>query len=172
MRQLWPAGIVAALILAVWVLTTGALHIDGFLDCCDGLFGGKTPEDRLRIMRNERVGAFAVVGGILLVLTKYAALAGLADPLAARLLALTLGRWGMALAITLFPYRRAEGLGRSIKDNAGWRGFAVASLAVGAGSWWLASANGLAAMAVAGVATLAVASYVLRRLPGLTGGLR
>src|ERR1019366_7911728 len=61
LRLLWPPGISAALVLLAWVLLTGALHMDGFLDTCDGLFGGHTSEERLRIMKDERVGAFAVV---------------------------------------------------------------------------------------------------------------
>jgi len=43
--------IVAFLVLTAWVVLTGALHLDGFCDLCDGLFGGRTPEDRLRIMQ-------------------------------------------------------------------------------------------------------------------------
>ena len=52
---LFPAGVRAALDLALWVALTGALHLDGFLDACDGLFGGRTVESRLEIMRDEQV---------------------------------------------------------------------------------------------------------------------
>jgi adenosylcobinamide-GDP ribazoletransferase len=64
----------AALLLAVWVLLSGALHLDGFLDACDGLLGGFTPESRLRILKDEHKGAFAVTAGIVLLLVKFAAL--------------------------------------------------------------------------------------------------
>ena len=124
--------VTAALVLAAWVLGTGALHLDGFLDSCDGLFGGHTPEARLRIIRDERAGAFAVIGGILLLLLKYAALAGNPDPLAALVVAPVLGRWGMAVAVVCFPYGRAEGLGRAMKDHAGWPQAVFASLLTGA----------------------------------------
>src|SRR2546422_836036 len=43
----WSPGIGTGLVLLVWVLTTGALHLDGLLDSCDGLLGGRTSEDRL-----------------------------------------------------------------------------------------------------------------------------
>jgi adenosylcobinamide-GDP ribazoletransferase len=75
--MVFPTSIATALVLTIWVLITGALHLDGFLDTCDGLFGGRTAEARLRIMRDERVGAYAVVGGILLILLKYACLSAL-----------------------------------------------------------------------------------------------
>jgi hypothetical protein len=49
-----PPLVRVALVLALWVILTGALHLDGFLDACDGLLGGFTPESRLEIMRDER----------------------------------------------------------------------------------------------------------------------
>src|SRR5579884_1041982 len=58
----WSPGIATALVLASWAVLTGALHLDGFLDCCDGLLGGRTAEERLRILRDHHVGAYAVVG--------------------------------------------------------------------------------------------------------------
>src|SRR5438128_442116 len=47
-----PPGVAAVFVLVAWVTATGALHLDGLLDSCDGLFGGGTPDDRLRIMRD------------------------------------------------------------------------------------------------------------------------
>ena len=64
----FPPLVRSAIVLAAWVLLTGALHLDGFLDACDGLLGGFTPEKRLDIMRDERVGAYALSGGVLLLL--------------------------------------------------------------------------------------------------------
>ena len=61
----------AFLVLLAWVLLTGALHLDGFTDLCDGLFGGSTPEERLRIMKDPHLGTFGLVGGVLLMLGKF-----------------------------------------------------------------------------------------------------
>jgi len=166
---LFPPAVAAVLILAVWVLATGALHLDGFLDTCDGLFGGQTPEARLRIMRDERAGAFAVIGGVLLLLVKYACLASLADRTVALVLAPTLGRWGMALAVVAVPYGRSEGLGRAMKDNAGWLQVILASVTALATAVLAAEWLGMAALAAAVLTTGAGAAFVLRRLPGLTG---
>ena len=74
---LFPPLVRSALVLTGWVLLTGALHLDGFLDACDGLLGGFTPERRLEIMRDERVGAYALSGGILLLLIQFSALSAL-----------------------------------------------------------------------------------------------
>jgi adenosylcobinamide-GDP ribazoletransferase len=168
---IFPPSVTAVLVLAIWVLITGALHLDGFLDSCDGLFGGHTAEARLRIMRDERAGAFAVIGGILLLLTKYACVASLADRVVPLVLAPTIGRWGMALAVVAFPYARPEGLGRALKDNAGWPQLVLASVvavtAAALATEWL----GMAAMAIAGAMTLAVGRFALGRLEGCTGDI-
>jgi adenosylcobinamide-GDP ribazoletransferase len=169
--RVFPAGMSAALVLAAWVLTSGALHLDGLLDACDGLFGGRTPETRLLIMRDERVGAFGLAGGVLLLLTKFAALQTLLVHPLALVLGATLGRWAMALAVVGFPYGRPTGLGRTMKDSAGWRTIPLATAiafvaTVLAGGWW-----GLAAMALTGAVVWAAGLWVMRRLPGLTGDI-
>ena len=168
---LFPPGVAAALLLVAWVLATGALHLDGFLDACDGLFGGHTPETRLRIMRDERVGAFAVIGGILLLLVKYSCLAGLANRGVALIVAPTVARSGMAVAIVAFPYARADGLGRWMKDNAGWRQVVLVSITALGTAILTARLLGLAAVALSVLVAGAVAVFVLRRLPGLTGDI-
>ena len=98
-----------ALLLTLWVVLTGGLHVDGFLDSCDGLLGGRSAEQRLEIMRDPRVGSFAVIGGVLLMLLKFAALMAVVDRTAALLLAPTLGRWCVSLAVVGFPYARPQG---------------------------------------------------------------
>jgi adenosylcobinamide-GDP ribazoletransferase len=166
---LFPPGVTAALLLAVWVLATGALHLDGFLDTCDGLFGGRTPEARLRIMRDERVGAFAVIGGVLLLLVKYSCLAGLASRWTALVVAPAVARGAMAVALVAFPYARSEGSGRWMKDHAGWQQAVLAGITALATAILAARWLGLVVVGLAGLMTAAGAAFVLRRLPGLTG---
>jgi adenosylcobinamide-GDP ribazoletransferase len=111
------------------------------------------------------------VGGVLVLLTKYSALSMVQDRLEAYLLAPALGRWGMVVAIVFFQYARPEGLGRAMKDNAGWREVALATLVTGAACWLAGAERGLLAMALAGGATWLAARFVLKRLPGLTGDI-
>ncbi len=168
---LLPSGVVAALLLTVELLFTGALHLDGFLDSCDGLLGWHTPEKRLEIMRDERVGAFGVAGGILVLLLKYAALTAMPNRAAALICAATAGRWAMALAVVTFPYGRASGLGRALKDHAGPTQAILATVIALAVVWLTAGWWGLGALAVAGALLWLTARYVLARLPGLTGDI-
>ncbi|MGB6986133.1 MAG: adenosylcobinamide-GDP ribazoletransferase [Candidatus Aquilonibacter sp.] len=62
--------------ITAWVLSialSGAIHVDGFLDCCDGLLAMAPPEKRLAIMRDPHHGTYAIVGtAIISVLWLYA----------------------------------------------------------------------------------------------------
>ncbi len=173
---LLPAGTRSALVLALWVVITGALHIDGFLDACDGLLGGFTPESRLEIMRDERRGAYALAGGVLLLLLQYSALNDLGIlRWAALLLAPVLGRWGMTMAIVYFPYARPSGLGKDVKDHSTPRQAALASafalIATAFVSWATLSLAGLLAWGAAALVLWGGARFTLKRIPGLTGDI-
>jgi adenosylcobinamide-GDP ribazoletransferase len=161
----------SAIVIAASVVITGALHLDGFLDACDGLLGGRTPESRLRIMRDERVGAFGLAGGVILLLLKYTAISTLSARTTALILAPTLARWAMSGAIVLFRYGRTEGLGRAMNEQAGWSQLGIATGLAFVVSWLAGGTMGLLALALAGMTAWATAVYALRRLPGLTGDL-
>ncbi len=171
LAKIFPLQVRSALILALWTGLSGGLHLDGFLDACDGLLGGFTPESRLEIMRDERVGAFGLSGGVLLFLIKFSALAALPERTAGLLLAPTLGRWGMTLALAAFPYGRAKGLGRDIKDNAGWPQAILGTIVALATAWLAAGLSGILALVLAGLALWSGAAFTLRRIPGMTGDI-
>jgi len=166
--KIFPPPVVAVIVLATWLLLTRALHFDGFLDTCDGLFGGFTPERRLEIMRDSHVGAFGVAGGGLLLLAKFTAINSLPHPFGL-MLAPLLGRWILSIAIFAYPYAREKGLGRDMKDNVRWPQITLATvitlLAAGLISGWA----GLLAFLLAGLTLWLGAAFILRRIPGLTG---
>jgi adenosylcobinamide-GDP ribazoletransferase len=104
----WVAGIIT---LIVWVALTGGLHLDGFADCCDGLFVSATPERRLEIMKDPRLGTFGGIGLISVLMIKAATLATL-TPTASFgiLLSASLARW-FILSAGLLPLARPSGMG-------------------------------------------------------------
>jgi adenosylcobinamide-GDP ribazoletransferase len=125
----------------------------------------------MEIMHDERIGAFGFAGGVLLLLLKVALLTALPGRATALLLTPTLARWGMTLGIVLFPYARAEGLGRAMKDHAGGTQAALATVIALATAWFGGGTLGLAALALTGLLVWAVARFVLARIPGLTGDI-
>ncbi len=169
LQQLFPLPVVAVLLITASLLFTRALHFDGFLDICDGLFGGFTPERRLEIMRDSRVGAFGVAGGGLLLLTKYAAFISLSNR-SGLWLAPLMGRWVLAMGIYLFPYARQKGLGRDMKNNVHWSQILLATAITLSSAWLLAKWMGLLILAIAAFTLWLGATFILRRIPeGLTG---
>ena len=74
-----PPMLAAFLALAVQTLVTGALHEDGLADCADGFGGGRSRERILEIMKDSRIGAYGVIGLILVFGLRAAALAALAE---------------------------------------------------------------------------------------------
>lgn len=174
-----PSGVVNGLLIVSLVVISGALHLDGFIDTCDGIAGVKTVEERWRVMHDSRAGAFGIVGGVLLLLVKFISLSNVPDTLlwATLILMPMVSRWAMVYAVFAYPYARPEGLGKTFKQGAGWQRFTVATiatLAVAIGLAWLADVAyfylaGPAIMLVIWVIIVAMAAYLKRKFAGLTG---
>ncbi|MDD4924566.1 MAG: adenosylcobinamide-GDP ribazoletransferase [Dehalococcoidales bacterium] len=157
------------LTLLFWVLISGAMHLDGLADSCDGL-GGSTLEKRLEIMKDSHTGVFGVVGVCLLLLVKFAAIVSLSGwDRETLVLAPVFGCWAMVLAISAFPYARKEGLGKSFKQGSNKLRLAIATVialatAVLLAGWW-----GVVIMVVISLVTLVAGFFFKSRLGGLTG---
>jgi adenosylcobinamide-GDP ribazoletransferase len=167
----FPANVATALTIFAWVAFTRAFHLDGFMDTCDGLFGGFTPERRLEIMKDSRLGAFGAAGGILILLLKYSALASMSasDMCGAMVLATTLGRWTSPLVIFAFPYAREEGLGIEMKRNVCWIEVIIATIIALSVCLIFQGWLGLVLMLVAALTAFLLALFIMHLLPGLTG---
>lgn len=167
-----PSALVNILLLIALVLLTGAHHLDGFIDTCDGMAGGRSPEQRLEIMRDSRAGSFGVVGACCLLLTKYVSLLLLPGALrmAGLILMPVLSRWAMVYAIFGYPYaRKTQGMGQTFKDQTSWLQLAIATLIALAASLLLLKLFGLAVMAGIWLILIIMALFLKRKLGGLTG---
>ena len=91
-----PALVAAALVVMLLELVTRGLHMDGLMDTCDGYFSGAPRERALEIMKDSRAGAMGVVGAVLVLIVKVAALGSLARADAAAPL---LAGWAAARAL-------------------------------------------------------------------------
>ncbi len=96
------ALLTAALAVTGLVVATGAFHEDGLADSADGLFGGHTPERRLEIMKDSRVGTFGALALGLSLLLRVTALAAILQGA---------GAWAVAAAVlAAAPWSRVEGI--------------------------------------------------------------
>ena len=64
---------VTALVLTVWPwLSTGFLHLDGFMDVTDAVKSWRDLERRREILKDSHVGSFAVISIVLLIIAQFA----------------------------------------------------------------------------------------------------
>ena len=170
-RQVLPMSVVGALLLVTLLIATRAIHIEGFLDSCDGLLGGRNRTQRLRILRDSRVGAFAVVGGVGLLLLKWTLLVNAPIEVRTELFVLfpCLSRFGMLSTMVAFSYVREQGLGTSFRIGLNWRQLALGFIIAAAAAGVLMGAAGLILMTASLAASLALGWWVSRLIGGMTG---
>lgn len=64
-----PVLFSALLVLFIWTLITGGLHLDGLMDTFDGI-NCQDPNRKIEAMKDSRVGAFGAMAGIFVILFK------------------------------------------------------------------------------------------------------
>lgn len=70
--KIMAVNFVAIAVIIFDIVITGALHIDGFGDTCDGFFAFKGGRDKIiEIMKDSRIGTFACISIVLNILIKY-----------------------------------------------------------------------------------------------------
>ncbi|OYU19757.1 MAG: adenosylcobinamide-GDP ribazoletransferase [Rhodobacteraceae bacterium PARR1] len=168
-----PAGVTAAGVMAVTALLTGAMHEDGLADSADGLFGGWTPERRLEIMKDSRIGSYGMLALMITGLARWSALTALiAAPSAMAVLiaAGALSRAPMAVMMALMPNARQGGL----SAGTGRPSLPRAALACALALTLALAALGLVALPLtlaALVPALAMARLAHARIGGQTGDI-
>jgi len=172
---LLPPVVAVLIAVAAGLLITGALHEDGFADCCDGLGGGATPARALDIMRDSRLGTYGVLGLGLMLGVKVAVLAAL-PPVAVPLVLVVAHSASRASAVVVMaqlPYLRARGAGSGLERELDAYDWTVIGVTLTAVTLAVLSVVPLLAV-VAGAAGLVGGHYAMRRrfaarLGGYTG---
>ncbi len=165
----------AALVVTTLAVLNRFLHLDGLMDFCDAMWGGHTVERRLAIMRDSRVGSFAVAGMACVMLVKCGALSSQllwsSAGLSALLLFPMISRWTMTLLLTVFPYGRQQGIGTAFfAGNQPWFATGLAFATVATVAWLMLGASGVIVLLASSGLALLVGVWATRRLGGgLTG---
>jgi len=149
--RLWheSGSVLDVVLLAV---LTGALHIDGLADTADGLYGNRTRERRLEIMKDSRIGAMGLVAVVCVLAVKWGGILSLNEHRQLLLIIIpAYSRAGMLLGFRFLEYGRPEGgtahafFGNGIKLSAyagllipvtisffaGWRGLWLNAVFIG-----------------------------------------
>lgn len=112
--------LLAALVLTLWVVLTGALHLDGLADCADAWMGGLGSKQRtLDLMKDPTSGPIAVTVVVLMLLLKFAALAALLANASLWLLLIApfIARLSVLALMLTTPYVRLQGLGEILSKH-------------------------------------------------------
>lgn len=174
-----PPGVLAALLTAVLVLSTRAMHLDGLADTADGLSASYDRERALEVMKRSDIGPSGVAAIVLALALQIASLAALASTGGALWLAavaVLASRQALAWAChRRIPSATPGGLGATVAGTV-----STAALAT---SWFclftvalvacfvtgLPLAAGVAVVVAPLVAVLALLARCRRRLGGITG---
>lgn len=155
-------------------LVTGAFHLDGLADTCDGVFSARKREQMLEIMRDSRLGTNGGLALIFIVVAKVLVVSELALRDAPMLLMLTAASVAGRTVIVLLMYRQryareGNGLGNIYIGKVTGKQTLV-TLAGGAIlTLLLAQGAALLALVMSMVVVALLATYLRRRLGGQTG---
>lgn len=109
----------ALILIFLYVLISGGLHLDGLADTCDGIFSGRNKERILEIMQDSRIGTFGVISLILYFLCMFIVLQ-VVDWQVLFIYPI-IGRASVLLGAGISKYARESGLGKVIVDSANIR---------------------------------------------------
>ncbi|CRX41335.1 adenosylcobinamide-GDP ribazoletransferase [Yersinia enterocolitica] len=155
-------------------LVTGAFHLDGLADTCDGVFSARKREQMLEIMRDSRLGTNGGLALIFIVVAKVLVVSELALRGAPMLLMLTAASVAGRTVIVLLMYRQryareGNGLGNIYIGKVTGKqtlvtlaGGAILILLLGQSAALLALVTSMVVVAL-------LATYLRRRLGGQTG---
>ena len=168
------AGPAAMLTVAATILMTGAIHEDGLADTADGFGGGRTPDRKLDIMRDSRIGTYGACALILSLALRWSALAAIGKPgsvAAALSVSHAAARAALPMFMLLVPPARSDGL----SAGAGQPSSQSAMIAVGLGMLCLIFALGPSGAIIGAIllvlAGLTIGWLAMRHVAGQTGDI-
>ncbi|KPU46275.1 cobalamin synthase [Oxobacter pfennigii] len=162
-----------AAILAVlsWASITGALHLDGLSDTCDGIFSSRTKDKMLEIMKDSRIGAMGALSLIFAVFVKISLIWGLSysQALYTLIIAPVIARTSMLYGITIAKYPREKGLGQTFIGNVTIKEFSIGLIICSIIVFPLAKLYTLVLLFMVFAVPMFFNDYFEKKLGGMTG---
>lgn len=164
--------LMAGAVLAGWPwLATGFLHLDGFMDVMDAVRSCRSLERRREILKDSHVGAFAVIGCLLLGLGQFACCASFdGAPLGLLALVPVVSRCCAVLAVNGLPPMQTSQYANCEKKKSGLILPGVMLLAALAAGFVLFEMWGLV-LAVQAVSFALALRRAFRSLGGMSGDI-
>jgi adenosylcobinamide-GDP ribazoletransferase len=162
----------AVLLLIIWVLITGGLHLDGLADLADAWIGGVgNREKTLAIMKDPYSGPMGVAALVLILLTKFVGLKVAVTQSALELLLWVpvIGRTGIVILFMTTRYVRPAGVGIDHARYLPRVSCFYLLLSVLMITLWLFAWDGVILLFLLGVGFIYLRHRLLERLGGTTG---
>ena len=161
----FPEAHLHIILFVLWVVLTGALHLDGLSDTIDGLF---VPKERAEeVMKDPHAGGMGMIFSITFLIFKASSLWFL-DAIYLLPIILMLSRYNTVLAIYFFPYIRKEGMSTLAKQEFTKKQLIISSffvllLVLLTNSWLL--------LAFSLLTLLLIKRFFIKRLGGFSGDI-
>lgn len=181
----FPILTTAIILVIAEIFVTGGLHLDGLMDCADGLFSYRPKERILEIMKDSHVGANAVLALVSMILLKVALLLTVLPEHPWILVFMPLvSRWVMVDLAVRFPYAGKLGsLGGTIIGQVGTSEFRVATISalmavigtivlgtiVYGQNWLFVTLLALFSWLITALAARYLARNTVKKIDGITG---
>jgi len=134
LAQVFSPQVTNIVLLLLLVAITRGLHQDGLADMVDGLAGGRTPQARLAIMKDARIGAIGATGLFLALGLRWAGFNAMpaGEHMAILIGMPVIGRWAMVVGAFHVTYARSEGgLAQPFLAHLSWTPLCVATITAG-----------------------------------------
>jgi adenosylcobinamide-GDP ribazoletransferase len=160
-----------ALVLTSSIIITGAMHLDGFADTCDGFFSGKSKEKILNIMHDPHIGTIGTTAVVSLLLLKFSLMASISKDILWKSLIMmaVFSRWIQVLVCYLSKYAKEFSKARFFIEYASLKEVIIGGLITVTLLYVLESWKGLFLFIPVLFTAFLLINYIKRRIGGMTG---
>lgn len=166
-----PPLLISSVLVITLIILTGGLHLDGLADTFDGLYGVKTKEERLEIMRDPHIGTMGVLILISVILLKITLLFSLASKTQniSLILMCLFSRYFLVFSLFLFPYARLDGKAKVFFDAINLPIFLFTTAITLICAIFIFGVNGYLILAICGLFVFLVNRIIQEKIDGITG---
>ncbi|WP_055070422.1 adenosylcobinamide-GDP ribazoletransferase [Clostridium massiliamazoniense] len=157
------------ILMLAYIIITGALHLDGLSDSCDGLFSGRSKERVLEIMKDSRVGAFGVLS-LIIIIIGYVIFLGQANLLMVITFPIV-GKTALHIASKSSYYCKEAGMGKAFVENGGTKACIVVATIVNCALFLLEAYKGEYSIIIAVIITYIIAYWIIKKIEKKIDGI-
>jgi len=174
-QLVFPSIVAVLLCMLATVWVTGTLHEDGLADAADGLAGGRTPAQRLAIMKGSAIGVYGAAALWFSLTAKLLLLGSLLErgttaAICALIVANGMGRAGTVALLFACPYaREGESKASPFAHNVTPRELVISLLPAVFSAFLLLGRDALACICGAAATVWATSLFYRRMIGGITG---